>query len=508
MDAVTVLGSAAQLVLLCSSLSKTFQQAAKGNEPGIGLLFREMESLSEVLNSIRSMDTFSSPRLAEYWPTLVRSMKDCEDTLRGLERIVEAFRGSKHGFLGRVRMQIKWEAKAADISLARERISSHRQAMSLTLQLMTMYASQCNFSDVHRSSLLSADSATHDIATRLDSLTLDMNRLLQLSGSQIDSVIDPEEVSVSQQGLRDIENWIPDPSDEVEEPELPGPSASLSDVEGVKSGELPDYEKLDLDESLQHWRESALLTFNRGNYDQAETFLQMLLKFSEGANRQKDESLELLGLVYCRLGRWDKAEKVAEIPFKGSENVKAFLVASYTRLDQWEKAERIISQQFHGRDETLELLGLEFCQQGKLDNVNRILSASFTGRAKVVETLTATFLKNGEWAEAQKVILNNGDIGPGGSAQLFSLAKGLYEQKKFEDAEYWCHRAASTRKAIVGDKHVLYYLAIELLVRIYTARGLSVAGNAYQDLLPMGIQGIQRLSVNFDDRMLRYRTNL
>ena len=158
MDAVTIVAIAGQLVVLCSNLSHTFQQVIKGSDARIQLLFQEVASLSEVLNSIRSMKTFSNPGMDEYWPQLVRSMKDCEDTLQGLERILEALKQSKHGLLGRVKRQIKWEAKSIDISLARQRIASHRQAMSLTLQLMTVYVipkvSFLMFTDPHFSQLI------------------------------------------------------------------------------------------------------------------------------------------------------------------------------------------------------------------------------------------------------------------------------------------------------------------------------------------------------------------
>ena len=324
-------------------------------------------------------------------------------------------------------------------------------------------------------------------------MTSDMNWLLQASGggSQVRSQLDSDDGLSEQTRLR-VEEWILDPGNSGHNEDEPQPDVLSPAPDNIddRAEKLPGYAKLDFDERLRHWRESAVLKFNSGQYDQAEAFLQMLLKLSEGVNFHKDETLELLGMVYCRLGRWDEAEKIAHAQFKGSDNVKALLIASYSRLHEWDRAGRLLSQQFHGRDETLEILGLEFCQQGVWDDVNKILGTSFEGRGKVVEILANALFKHGKWEEAQNVLRESEVVGKTGSDTMYSLAKTFYDRKDLKRAEHWCQQAAIRRKALVEEKYVLFYLCVDLLARIYTAQALSVAAHAYMDILPDGIQGM------------------
>jgi len=144
------------LVKRCADLSNSIQTLIRLKElkdREIQGLFREVDSLSQVLYSVSTMeelitiDAMRDPGQGEQWNNLSRSMKDCEETLLELAQLLDVLRRSKSGLFGRV----KWEAKANDISLLRQEISAYRQTMSLSLQLITVYTPNNDLSNLgHR----------------------------------------------------------------------------------------------------------------------------------------------------------------------------------------------------------------------------------------------------------------------------------------------------------------------------------------------------------------------
>ena len=114
----------------------------------------EIESLSHVLRGIRT--SFGDQLLAkttlsaqtgyelQHWENVSRSMRDCQETLERLERVVVKLNkgDNLNGFLWRpTKKMIKMSMKTETITLLKQEIACYRQTMHLSLQLISVYVS-------------------------------------------------------------------------------------------------------------------------------------------------------------------------------------------------------------------------------------------------------------------------------------------------------------------------------------------------------------------------------
>lgn len=167
MDPLTILSTSAALVTTCVRLSDyiyTLVDKTLTVDNAVRVLGVEIESLSHVLRAIRT--SFGDQLLAktalsahtgyelQHWENVSRSMRDCQETLERLERVVGKLnKGDKlNGFLRRPKKMIKMSMKTETIAVLKQEIACYRQTMHLSLQLISVYVTL-----VPRNSILCCD---------------------------------------------------------------------------------------------------------------------------------------------------------------------------------------------------------------------------------------------------------------------------------------------------------------------------------------------------------------
>jgi len=151
-ETITLATTSAQLVAECLTISRyitSFIQNANAADLTIQSLGVEVDSLSQVLDAINK--SFSDTTLAtaaldsqtghegEHWRNVKQSMQDCRQTLNRLQVIMKNLHKNDTQFLGRVRKQVKLDLKGGEITMLKQQISSYRQAMQVSLQVITLY---------------------------------------------------------------------------------------------------------------------------------------------------------------------------------------------------------------------------------------------------------------------------------------------------------------------------------------------------------------------------------
>jgi hypothetical protein len=151
MDPLSITTAVAALVGACSKLTNLLGviNQSKSVDTSIKSLGIEINSLSQVLGNIGV--SFGDSAIAaatlepqtgheaQHWRNVKQSMEDCDCTLKMLEPILKSVKQSESRIFSALRKQIKLEDKAGEIALLKQQIASYRQAMQLSLQLITVY---------------------------------------------------------------------------------------------------------------------------------------------------------------------------------------------------------------------------------------------------------------------------------------------------------------------------------------------------------------------------------
>jgi uncharacterized protein YoxC len=147
MDPISIATTTGHLVGLCIIIYQ-FINNTKTVDKTVQALAKEIDSLSQVLQALSERfndPSINSARLeletgheGQYWRHIKRSMDDCTETLKNLEKVLMGVTKKEDDFLRRPRMQIKWEMKLGDIAALKQQIAAYGKAMQLSLQLITM----------------------------------------------------------------------------------------------------------------------------------------------------------------------------------------------------------------------------------------------------------------------------------------------------------------------------------------------------------------------------------
>lgn len=152
MDPISIGTVAVGLVRICANITGrlyTFASRARTVDDSIQTLRFEIESLSQVLSSIKL--SFDDPLLAEaivntqarherrHWQNVRQSLDHCSNTLTRLKGVLENVESCDGQFLVNVRRQIRMDMKSREMVLLKEQISSCRRTLHLSLQLITVY---------------------------------------------------------------------------------------------------------------------------------------------------------------------------------------------------------------------------------------------------------------------------------------------------------------------------------------------------------------------------------
>jgi tetratricopeptide (TPR) repeat protein len=115
----------------------------------------------------------------------------------------------------------------------------------------------------------------------------------------------------------------------------------------------------DLDSDIiERLSTAALRKYHAQEYEQAETALRNVLKRSEIKYsltfERRGYFLEILLVVYCRLSKWQAAEKLLQQDFEGKCTALELLGKFYMWHGKWDEAENIFLQLASKEDRTAE----------------------------------------------------------------------------------------------------------------------------------------------------------
>jgi hypothetical protein len=136
------------LASTASNLAKSFADVAlyiakiTKVDKAIETLQKEIDSLSKILAGIHahipSVGSYAitSRTDSKHWENVSQAMEDCKDTLSRLNKIVEDVNKTKGGIFRKGLLQFKMDSKSADIALLQREVSSCRQVMDMSLQII------------------------------------------------------------------------------------------------------------------------------------------------------------------------------------------------------------------------------------------------------------------------------------------------------------------------------------------------------------------------------------
>jgi hypothetical protein len=148
LEPISIAITATQLVETCTKIYQIVNQTLHV-DASIGVLGVEVNSLCEVLNAMH--ESFNDPSLAtidmqtgheaQHWRNVKRSLHDCTGTLKCLGEILDGLKRSGGRFLPGPRKQMNLELKLREIGVLKQQVTSYRQTMQLSMQLLTVYVS-------------------------------------------------------------------------------------------------------------------------------------------------------------------------------------------------------------------------------------------------------------------------------------------------------------------------------------------------------------------------------
>jgi len=136
------------LASTASSLAKSFAHAALNIakitkvDQAIETLQKEIDGLSKVLSSIHAhipkagSFAIASRTDEKHWYHVWQAMEDSKDTLNRLKKIVDDVAKTKGSIFRKGLQQFKMDWKSGDIILLQREVSSCRQVMDLSLQII------------------------------------------------------------------------------------------------------------------------------------------------------------------------------------------------------------------------------------------------------------------------------------------------------------------------------------------------------------------------------------
>ena len=208
----------------------------------------------------------------------------------------------------------------------------------------------------------------------------------------------------------------------------------------------------------------------------------------------KEEAIKVLLIEFCQRGRWADAKKIFCYPFDEKDSTMVMLATEFCEKKKWDHAENILYFEFEGKDKLLLTVVTHLTRAAQWKNTERLAHSQIKGRVKVMEVLALSYVQHQKLDEAETLLLElcnshgEDDLQKLGAMHLLASVK--LRKAEFEVAEHWCIRAMNGRKLILGQQHVLFYVSLNLLSRIYEEQGDLVESEGYKSLLPPDFERI------------------
>jgi hypothetical protein len=144
-------GSLIEMSLYLAKYLKDVYEAAILFEEEVGSLLRDIQDLSSVNKSIENLyrteicdsNRGQLPRQdLEVWQNTVKTLQECSETVKKLQRVLEAITGKGGakvtGWRDGIKKQMRKQSKDSELDKIRVKLSVHRDSLNVSLTLLNL----------------------------------------------------------------------------------------------------------------------------------------------------------------------------------------------------------------------------------------------------------------------------------------------------------------------------------------------------------------------------------
>lgn len=261
----------------------------------------------------------------------------------------------------------------------------------------------------------------------------------------------------------------------------------LSDISMVSSNRASNKsmeDKATFDETIQLWLSSGSDKFACNDYAKAAFILSKVMSHSEvkyGTQfAWRDETLKMLLVSYCKLGKWAEGK-------------------------------RILEEDFDGKEVTIGELATSLCQARKWDYIVQFMPYEFDGRESILEKVSRAYVLDKKWNEAKVVLLEllkyRMQESKRGLERMYMLADVCWTIGDWQSTRHWCVEGLEGPNTILSKRDPLYSQFLKLIVLVCEAQQDTVETQRYKSLISFDVNG-KSASPLADDRLGSDRRNV
>ena len=387
MEPISILLALAGVLRICmkaAALIRNHTEKIKQVSESMRSVKTEFDSLHGILVTLDQslklpslQGSVNSEYVRQHWQYLEKSLKDCQQTLKRLNAILE---GNKDGGPS-AGNQIALDASLGMMTTLKHEIAVYRQTVGLSLNLIIVYVLRLRELTCYSHSVLMTEKQNSDMSSRLDLLTIKIQNLTQLLCAHPRNVF--EEVDLDPAVIQNLKSCVisgglvvseefsskltEQQKARVEECLSNAPELPLAPQSTQLSGKEVAQDEVDLETYLrvvQRFIETVTLQINDGQYAEAYVLLDTILTKTEtilGAKHVRTlEMMEMLAVCHCQLERWDAARDIMmrllkeELETsKHQQDVMHALAEDCLRKNEFREAENWCCRAMRGRRESL-----------------------------------------------------------------------------------------------------------------------------------------------------------
>lgn len=459
MDPFSIATGSASLVVLCVQVSATLYtwiDDTRQVDTNVAALCEEILALSRVLDAI-SKTWKRNPQITSVhsdpdgtlWVSVKASIDDCKATLEKMSRMVDDVQKGGafgRGFIRRTTKQIKFTLKAKDISVYKQRVQSYNSAMQSALHMINLCL------------LLQSNSSQESVSRILSDLKSQIGRVEEALISREDILVSRDDIEENERISRNLHQFV-----RAAESFHSSASTVASDRSTVWGGSiLGDPLTQDQMSSIENWIPPPSIVEEDEQNEEIASSTGRSAPVSN--NRSSIMDMDITS-VHEDLHDSDSDSDIEK------DLTRKFQELAVAKLEErdYEKAEQFF-QKVLDRSATEE----ESPQNLTVVKVKLAYAYCFQGR----------------WEEAEAIIvpiaMGKQKVDISAFHGLHTLALLHYGKNGLETAEKYCKRALMGKKKILGKDHASYFESINLLSRIYLAKGDQAESEVYRSFLPAG----------------------
>lgn len=463
-EIVSIAAASATLAKLCGEVLLYIRRVKKVDVV-IETVEKEINDLSEVLTNFHATidvikgDTIMRRTDRLHWKKVERVLNDCSVTLDDFAELVGKVRNTKLGIFGRTGRQFKLDWKSGDIALFRQRITSCRRVMDMSLNMIIVYCPVYLPSANGFGSIKVMEGGHHfrKLSTKLDAMNIKIDKyfhshendpLTRLPGSlgRTRSVHRRVMKNLRECALstRDFHQVAESIVSKLENPTGASDTNSIADLTEQRRGDIEDWMKELAISSQVDPNEKVLLT----SVTEVSTDLE-----------DDDEAIELEVIQHQIQSA---TNKIKDSQFADAETLLRQVLM---------KSDEKYGNTYQWRESTYELLATACRGQSKWDEAKQILVEILEERVQANRGLQAI-------------------------DTMHNLAEVYLATLDLENAISYGRKAVNGKSRTRGKKDPEFYRSVALLVRIFETAGDEASAEGYRPMLPPNYWNKQRQAID------------